>query len=181
MQSRTTTFRAPTPRLAKQRKTCSSSWQRCITSAGATTLAVRLLLVTGHALVFGPGDNPINLVSVRDVAALAALAVEDEALRNEVVEIGGPENLGFRTLAKRMIEASGRPARIKHIPLTVLRIMSVLARPFSPGFARQANAAVVMNTRDFSFESALHDRFPSLPQRTLCDAVIHAYVASQWR
>ncbi len=58
---------------------------------------------------------------------------------NEVVEIGGPEDLGFVTFAERLVAASGKPGRIKHIPLIVLRAMAVLARPFSPGFARQAS------------------------------------------
>jgi uncharacterized protein YbjT (DUF2867 family) len=107
----------------------------------------------GEALVFGPGTNPINFVSVRDVAAVVALAVSgrDATLSNAIVEIGGPENLSFVTIAERLVEASGKPGRIKHIPLAVLRVMATLARPFSPGFARQARAAVVMNTRDMTF------------------------------
>ncbi len=125
----------------------------------------------GHALVFGPGKNPVNFVSVRDVAALAVLAATDGGLRNEVVELGGPENLGFVTLAERLLEARGKPLRIKHIPLLALRLMSVLARPFSPVFARQARAAVVMNARDFSFQGGLRLRFPSLPRTTLKDVL----------
>jgi uncharacterized protein YbjT (DUF2867 family) len=120
----------------------------------------------GHALVFGPGRNPINFVSVRDVAALTILAVKDQVLRGEVVEIGG-ENLDFVTMAERLIEARGKPARIKHIPLSVLRMMSVLARPFSPVFARQAHAAVVMNTTAMTVDNAFGGRHPSLPRTTL--------------
>jgi uncharacterized protein YbjT (DUF2867 family) len=125
----------------------------------------------GQALVFGPGKNPVNFVSVRDVAALALLAVEHEALRGETVEIGGPESLGFVNLAERLIEAQKRPARIRHIPLSALRILSGLARPFSPGFARKAGAAVVMNTTDMSFEDASRKRFPSLPSTTVEDVL----------
>jgi uncharacterized protein YbjT (DUF2867 family) len=121
----------------------------------------------GHALVFGPGHNPINLVSVRDVAALVALALVDEAMRDEIAEIGGPENLAFITVAERLIEASGKPGRIKHVPLPILRAMSILARPFAPVFARQASAAVVMNTKDMTLEASARDRFPSLPSTTL--------------
>ena len=106
----------------------------------------------GQALVLGPGRNPINFVSIRDVAAVVARAVSgDAAMSNETVEIGGPENLGFLALAERIVEASGKPARIKHVPLFALRAMSLLARPFSPAFARQARAAVVMNTMDMTW------------------------------
>ena len=125
----------------------------------------------GHALVFGPGVNPINFVSVRDVAALVVLAVEDDALRGRAIEIGGPENVGFATLAERVVDAHARRVAIKHVPLAALRVMSVLARPFSPVFARMAGAAVVMNTTDMTFESAVRERFPSVPRTTLGDAI----------
>jgi uncharacterized protein YbjT (DUF2867 family) len=125
----------------------------------------------GHALVFGQGKNPINFVSVRDVAALVALALRDDSLRGETLEIGGPQNIDFVTFAERLIEASGKPARIKHIPLPVLRIMSVLARPFSPMFARQAGAAVVMNTIDMTCDVPTRERFPMLPSTRLADVL----------
>ncbi len=121
----------------------------------------------GHALVFGPGKNPINLVSVADVAALAVIALEDPTLRGETLEIGGPENVGFVTLAERLIEARGKPALIRHVPLPALRVMSLLARPFSPVFARHARAAVIMNTTDCAFDGQLRQRFPALPQTSL--------------
>jgi uncharacterized protein YbjT (DUF2867 family) len=105
----------------------------------------------GYALVFGPGKNPINFVPVDEVAARVVRAV-CEPPHGEVVELGGPEDLSFVALAERIIARSGRPGRIKHIPLAVLRALSLLARPFSPGFARKAAAAVVMNTTNMSFE-----------------------------
>lgn len=124
---------------------------------------------SGVALVFGPGRNPINFVSVRDVGALIALVVRDPALRGQTIDIGGPANLDFTTLADQLIVASGKPARIKRIPLPVLRAMSVVARPFSPQFARKAAAAVVMNRDDLTFTSDVRVRFPSVPNTTLED------------
>jgi NADH dehydrogenase len=105
----------------------------------------------GRALVLGPGRNPINFVSVAEVARLVAHAVLNGGLDRDTVEIGGPENLSFVALAQRLIDARGGVGTIQHIPLPVLRAMSVLARPFSPSFARQARAAVVMNTIDMTF------------------------------
>jgi uncharacterized protein YbjT (DUF2867 family) len=51
------------------------------------------LAAGGPALVFGPGRNPINFVSAHDVAAAVDLAVHDQALRGQVLEVAGPENL----------------------------------------------------------------------------------------
>jgi uncharacterized protein YbjT (DUF2867 family) len=123
---------------------------------------------SGQTLVFGPGRNPVNFVSAHDVAAVAALAVQDRSLRGQVLEVTGPENLSFTQLAERLITASGQPGRIRHVPLAMLRVMSVLARPVAPVFARQAQAAVVMNTTDMTIQvSAIRDRFPTIPATTL--------------
>ena len=128
----------------------------------------------GQALVFGPGKNPINFVSVRDVAALVALCARTDAATGEVLDIGGPENLGFVDVAARLLAAShDERARIRHVPLPALRALSVLARPFSPVFARQAHAAVVMNTTDMTFDGAarLRERFAAVPTTWLADVV----------
>jgi uncharacterized protein YbjT (DUF2867 family) len=122
----------------------------------------------GSALVFGPGRNPINFVSSRDVAAAIDVAIHDRSLRGQVLEVAGPENLTFTQVADRLIAAGGRPGRTRHLPLPMLRAMSVLARPVSPVFARQAQAAVVMNVTDMTADlSAIRDRLPTVPATPL--------------
>jgi uncharacterized protein YbjT (DUF2867 family) len=123
------------------------------------------------ALVFGRGKNPINFVSARDVAALVAWCARDGSPANEILEVGGPEDLDFTTFAERLIRAKGNGGTIKHIPLAVLRVMSVLARPFNPGFARKAGAAVVMNTTDQTFDRARWAHLPLVPRTTLDDVL----------
>jgi uncharacterized protein YbjT (DUF2867 family) len=126
----------------------------------------------GHAVVFGPGRNPINFVSTHDVAAIVDLALHDPSLHAQILAATGPENLTFTQIADRLIADSRRPARIKRVPLPMLRTMSVLARPFSPVFARQAQAAVVMNTTDMTADvAALRHRFPLIPMTTLNDVL----------
>jgi uncharacterized protein YbjT (DUF2867 family) len=126
------------------------------------------LATGGPALVLGPGRNPIAFVSARDVAAVVDLAVGDPSLRGQVLELTGPERLSFTQLADRLVTASGRPGRVRHVPLPVLRALSVLARPVAPAFARQAQAAVVMNTTDMTARGpAIGDRFPAVPSTSL--------------
>jgi uncharacterized protein YbjT (DUF2867 family) len=132
------------------------------------TLIGAKLASGGSALVFGPGHNPINFVSSRDVAAAVDAAVHDPSLRGQALEVAGPENLTFTQVADRLIAASGRPGRTRHLPLPMLRAMSVLARPVSPTFARQVQAAVVMNTTDMTADvSTIRDRLPSIPATPL--------------
>ncbi len=104
----------------------------------------------GKALVPGPGDNPINFVSVRDVATVIDRAVRDNTMRSRRLDIIGPESLTLRHIAEQLVASNTRPSRIVHIPLAALRAMSVLAKPVAPAFARQAQAAVVMNTTDMT-------------------------------
>ncbi|HEX3337144.1 MAG TPA: SDR family oxidoreductase [Jatrophihabitans sp.] len=121
----------------------------------------------GPGLVFGHGDNPINFVSVVDVAQIVVATVVDPALRAELIEVGGPENLTLRDLARRL-----GATRVKQIPRPALRAMSVLARPAAPAFARQARAAVVMDTTDMTFDAApLARRFPQIAWRRLSDVL----------
>ena len=125
-----------------------------------------------EALVFGPGRNPINFVSAHDVAAVVDLAVQDQSVRGQILEVAGPENLSFVTFADRLISASGKPGRTKHIPLPMLRAMALLARPISPVLARQARAAVVMNATAMSVDvSAIRERFSTVPATTLDDVL----------
>jgi uncharacterized protein YbjT (DUF2867 family) len=102
---------------------------------------------------------------VHDVAALVDLAVRDASLRKQAFEVAGPENLTFSQLADRLVAASGRPAKIRHIPLMMLRAMALLARPISPAFARQAQAAVVMNSVELTATPDAH--LPIVPTTTL--------------
>ena len=126
----------------------------------------------GRAQVFGPGRNPINFVSAHDVAAAVDLAVHDQSLRGQLLEVAGPENLTFTQLADRLVRATGKPGRTGHVPLPMLRVMSLLARPVAAAFARQAQAAVVMNTTDMAADpSAFRSRFPAIPATTLDDVI----------
>lgn len=109
----------------------------------------------GRALVFGPGENPINFVSARDVADVTARAVGDERMHGQILDVTGPEDLTFNQIATRLTVAAGIPANTRHVPLAAMRAMSLLTRRVAPTLARQTQAAVVMNTTDMT---AHHDR-----------------------
>lgn len=139
----------------------------------------RSLRDTGRTVVFGRGVNPINFVSVVDVAAVVERAVIDATLRGEIIEIGGSTNATFERFAAMVGEALGRPSQARHIPRVALRAMSVLARPFKPSLARHAGAAVVMDTQDMTFDdSATRQRFPDLPNTPIPVALSTFFASS---
>jgi NADH dehydrogenase len=106
----------------------------------------------GKTMIFGRGTNPINFVSVEDVARFALIALADPRARNQIIEIGGPENLSLLRIAATFERVTGRTASKQHIPLPVMRVMAVLMRPVKPAFARQIQMGVIMDTTDMTFD-----------------------------
>ncbi|MGB0093942.1 MAG: NAD(P)H-binding protein [Solirubrobacteraceae bacterium] len=99
--------------------------------------------IMSKPIVFGRGGNPINFVSVGDVAAAVERAVVDASLRGQIVEIGGPRNLTFNQLAALLQQTRGTSGKVRHISRPILRV----AAPFS----RQARAAIAMDAIDMTF------------------------------
>lgn len=123
---------------------------------------------TGKIIVFGRGENPINFVAVQDVAAFVEQAVVDPALRGRTVDVGGPENLTFNELARRIERAAGRANVTRHVPRLVMRLAAALLAPIKPTLAAQIKGGVVMDTIDLSFDASPRAReFPSIPLTTL--------------
>ena len=111
------------------------------------------LLKSGTAMVFGRGENPINFVSVHDVARCIEQAVIDPHVRGRTLEVGGPENLTLNRLVEIVAQSNSLQAKARHIPLGALRIGATALRPFKPDIAGLLQAAVLMDTTDMSFDS----------------------------
>jgi uncharacterized protein YbjT (DUF2867 family) len=130
---------------------------------------------SGRPLVFGKGDNAVNFVSVEDVAALVDRVVTDTSARGVVYEIGGPENLTLNQLAAAVQASAGRTDPPRHVPRTMLRVLGNALRPVKPDVARQARAALVMDTADFTFDSAAaRSSYPDIPCTSVADVLASA-------
>jgi NADH dehydrogenase len=117
---------------------------------------------SGRVVVFGRGQNPINFISVHDVAALVDRVIGDQEARGHTIEIGGPENLTLSRLAAA-IQAAGPSVAPRHVPRAALKAMSVLLRPFWPERARQGAAALALDTMDLRFNPlAICERYPDI-------------------
>jgi len=120
----------------------------------AYELIGKAVLAGKTVILFGPGTNPKNFVAAADVAALIVRAIGAEELRGETVEIGGPENLSSRQIVAVFERMTGKPAKVVHLPLPVLRAVSRVARPLHPGVSRILQAAIVGETTDQRFDPA---------------------------
>jgi uncharacterized protein YbjT (DUF2867 family) len=119
---------------------------------------------SNRPLVFGHGQNPINFVSVRDVAALVERVVTETAARGQTLEIGGPENLTFDQLARMVAANRGDASSPRHVPRAVLHTMAATVGRLRPELGRQARAALAMDDEDMTLAGGgARTRFTDLP------------------
>lgn len=119
------------------------------------------ILKTGKTTIFGRGNNPINFVSAADVAKFCVTALREAQARNQVIDVGGPENLTFNQVAELFEKVGRRPAKKSHVPLPVLRVMRLLTRPFNPMLSAQITGGILMDTENQAYDmSATLQRYP---------------------
>jgi NADH dehydrogenase len=130
--------------------------------------------IMAKPIVFGHGDNPINFVSVNDVAEVVVRAVTNPALRGMVLEVGGPENVTFNDLAARLQRVRGTAVRVRHVPRFALRLGGL--------FDRRARAGLAMDSVDLTFDAAAaRSAWADLPMTDLDAALSRAVIGAAGR
>jgi len=78
------------------------------------------------------GDGRVSLVDSRDVSAVAALALDGDALDGTVSVLTGPEPLSLDAVARTLSDVAGHP--IRYVPVPEERVRETLAaRRMRPG------------------------------------------------
>jgi uncharacterized protein YbjT (DUF2867 family) len=97
-------------------------------------------------VIVGPGtyfSTPI------DVGELATLMAEEVLVRkNEVIELGGPEDLSWNDICRTCFEHYGRPPRLIHVPVGLCRAILTLIKPFSPAYYAMGKLILFMSSHD---------------------------------
>jgi uncharacterized protein YbjT (DUF2867 family) len=106
-----------------------------------------------RVMMFGKGTNPRNFVAAGDVAKMVVASVDDERLKGETVEIGGPDNLSSNGVAELFGRISGKKAKVTHLPIAAAKAAAIAAKRFHPGVSRVISAAVVFENTDQTFDS----------------------------
>jgi NADH dehydrogenase len=82
--------------------------------------------------LIGGGRTRFQPVFAGDVGEAIARAVDRQAQRGAIYELGGPEVLTFRQLMQRMLEITGRKRLLLPIPWPIARVMGRVGE-FMPG------------------------------------------------
>jgi len=137
----------------------------------------RPLLATGRTRVFGRGRNPVNFVSVDDVARIVEAIVVSPGHHGETITVAGPENLPMDEVVHAMERLIGRTCRIDHASPALMRLLAVVLGIANPVLADQVRAGMFMDTADLRADPAERlARFPSIPLTTL-DVVVRRELA----
>ncbi len=110
------------------------------------------ILQKGKVSLFGKGNNPRNFVAAGDVARFVKIALDDPRAAGQVIEVGGPENWTNMQVVHLYEKVTGRKAKVSHVPLGVLRVMSGLIRPFHPGLSQVMKSSILFDTTDQTFD-----------------------------
>lgn len=107
---------------------------------------------SGRPIVFGGGNNPINFISVHDVAAIVDQALTDTFVRGRTLQVTGPQNATMNELAAAVQTAAGRTGAPRHLPCPALRVVANTLGRAQPALGRQLRAAVAMDQLDLTAE-----------------------------
>lgn len=86
----------------------------------------------GVGLTLGSGRELHSFVAAADVARAAVLALDHPEAHNQIVMIGGPEDLSYREAYKRIAKITGRRIQVMPVSSGLLKMTGALARPFVP-------------------------------------------------
>ncbi len=116
------------------------------------TLIGEPLLKRGKTVILGRGNNPRNFLAITDAAQFAVRALFDPQAHNQVIEIGGPDNLTNNQVAELYARVAGIKPKITHIPPAILRVMATLLMPVHPGLGNILKWALYSDTVDETFD-----------------------------
>jgi NADH dehydrogenase len=120
----------------------------------------------GVATIFGDGDRVANYIAVDDVAEFAVRILARRDVVNEAVDAGGPSNVSQNQLATLLERRLGTAAKRRHIPVTAMRLLPPIVRPFNELAARLMTLGLYSATcaPPFAQWQASADRFGVEPR-----------------
>ena len=119
------------------------------------------ILETGKVTLFGPGQNPANFVAADDVAHMAVIALKDQKAIGQSIDIGGFDNCSRMEVVHLYEELAGRQAKVRHVPLRMLPVMSRLIKPFHAGLSQVIAFSHWNESADFTFDpSKMLEQYP---------------------
>lgn len=133
------------------------------------------LLEKGKVSLFGEGNSPRNFVSVEDVARFVLLSLEDPRAKGDIIEVGGPGDHTNYEVAQLYAEHIDDDVKIGNMPRGMLKVMSVLMKPFQPGMSQIMRYAYLEDIHGSPFDMA-----PTLEKYPLALTTLEQFVQAHF-
>ena len=100
------------------------------------------------AQIPGNGTNPISFISYKDVASFVVGGLNNPAVENKIVEIGGPSALTPAEVVQIFEKINGSPFEVQYIPVSALQkqmedVTDPLQKAFSGLMIMYANGDII--------------------------------------
>lgn len=119
------------------------------------------ILTTGKNTIYGAGNNPANYIAAKDVAHITVIALTDPRMKGSTVEMGGPDNVTKNQIADMYGRLSNKTAKVSHVPVGMMKVMSPIMRPVQPVLSRLMTFSVWTDTTDQTFDpTSMLQEFP---------------------
>jgi len=120
----------------------------------------------GVTLLFGDGTAVANYISVNDVAEFTVKILARTDVVNEAIDFGGPSDISFNDLAALIERRLGASGKRRHVPVAVLKVMSLAIKPFNETVARMMALGhfAATESKPFPHWRAAADRFGVAPE-----------------
>ncbi|HJS55468.1 MAG TPA: SDR family oxidoreductase [Chitinophagaceae bacterium] len=99
-------------------------------------LLAKNIVEKGKATILGSGTNPTNFIAVKDVVAAIDKIALNENYYDKIISLAGPQNISRNEIAELYGNALNIKPKIRHVPIRLLKVLSVLFQPVHPGIAR---------------------------------------------
>lgn len=139
----------------------------------------RMIETTGIGMTLGSGRGKHSFVAIRDVARATVLALHAPEAHNQIVPVGGPEDLSYREAFQRIAQITGRRIPVLPLPRPLIGLGGLLAKPILPElngffsfFAFFDKAGYTCTTPDWlvralghrrTFDEAIRSIYPDSP------------------
>ncbi len=104
----------------------------------------------GKTMIPGKGETPMNFISVVDVVGAIDCIIDSDRYINTIVTLAGPENLTRNQVAEMFGKATGKPFKVGHIPIGMVKVLGVVFNLVHPGVARIIRMAILTEGKDQS-------------------------------
>lgn len=119
----------------------------------------------GPMFVIGSGRNYFTPVDVRDLAEIMVADMNQRS--NEIVSVGGPEDMSWGKICQTCFESYQRTPRIITFPKGLCDVSVKLLKPFSKSAYAMGRLMVFMSTDDFPSQKRGRRRFSDYLAETL--------------